>query len=553
MDCDRIRDDLGRREAGLLDAGAAEDLSRHLAACDGCRAFSARMRKLVAVLEEYPEVRQLPKRSGFRRLSRSRVAAIAAALLMAVLVPTIGPLVGPRTVLEGGFDVPSRGVVVARDSSSSLVAHDHRMRLRKGTRVRIVSASEVVLEEGRLDVSGLREGASGLKIGTPLGRIEVLGTQFVVEVTPVNKSQAAVAAGSFVVGVMVSSGVVSYGDHRLGAGQGIVDETGKAPRRVAADDLERRRRASAERERELETRLAALSVEKDRLGQDLAALGRGVAPAVRAPLTPGQRRDRVRRLAQVMVKSFFLSRAAVETPVPPLDEKELQRLVQEKGSVEIERTVSTRVEVDVKAMEEALRLADEVGMNFFTPTSFLTKPDVVEELMLAVLEANGTVAASVRPAVEAAVRSAYEPLQGPWESKLRKHVEEARAVQRALTQLESTLTPAQVAEVYHTARSIVSIPEYAVFPAGDPKWRAEWVDRMAKDIGLDAASRPFLDTAVDEMVGRIGKLPGRLGSDPKSDFDYTLRCREQGAELVRQLSARFPDLKDKIDFAVEPR
>ena len=57
MDCDRIRDDLGRREAGLLDPGAIQDLERHLAGCDGCRAYSRRMRRLVAVLEEYPQIR----------------------------------------------------------------------------------------------------------------------------------------------------------------------------------------------------------------------------------------------------------------------------------------------------------------------------------------------------------------------------------------------------------------------------------------------------------------------------------------------------------------
>ena len=110
---------------------------------------------------------------------------VAAALLMALAVPLVSPLLGPRMTLEGGFDLPSRGVLLAQDSRSSLVAHEHRMRFRKGTRVRIVGADEVFLEEGRLDVSGLREGASGLKIGTPLGRVVVVGTRFVVEVTPV--------------------------------------------------------------------------------------------------------------------------------------------------------------------------------------------------------------------------------------------------------------------------------------------------------------------------------------------------------------------------------
>jgi hypothetical protein len=551
MDCDQIRDDLGRREAGLLDPGAAADLEGHLAVCDGCRAWSRRMTKLVAVLEDYPEVRELPRRSPLRRLARGRAAVVAAALLAALAVPLAGPLLGPRTTLEGAFEQPSRRVLVATDSSSALVAAEHRMRFRKGTRVRIVGADEVFLEEGRLDVTGLREGASGLKIGTPLGRVKVLGTRFVMEVTPVKKSQAAVAAGSFVVGVMVSSGVVTYADyHRLEAGQGIVEETGKSPRRVAATDVDRRLRTAAEREREMETRIAALGVEKERLGRELAALARGEAPAPRTPLSPDDRRARSRRLAQVLVKSFYSARTEANEIPFPVDEEEWKRLLQEKGTVTVEQRIETRGEVDGKAMAEVLELSSDLGMNFFDSASFCSTAEMTEELMVAVLEARAPQASAMRPAVEAAVRSAYAALPGTWESRTEERLAQARAVQGALAQLEGTLSVDQMKDLYRTGKAILSVPEYGIMAYGDATWRAGWIDRMAKDMDLGPAERPALVAAIDETFGRP---PGQSGSGPKDDFEAMVRIREQGADFVRRLSARFPDRKAKIDHAVDPK
>ena len=98
MDCDRIRDDLGRREAGLLDPGAILDLERHLAGCDACRIYSRKMKTLVGLLEEFPEVRTLPRPSALRRLSHGRVAVVAAALLMALAVPLVGCRLGVGVV-----------------------------------------------------------------------------------------------------------------------------------------------------------------------------------------------------------------------------------------------------------------------------------------------------------------------------------------------------------------------------------------------------------------------------------------------------------------------
>jgi len=552
MDCDRIRDDLGRREAGLLDPGAIQDLERHLEGCDACRVYSKRMRTLVGLLEEFPEVRTLPRPSALRRLSHGRVAVVAAALLMALAVPLVGPLIGPRVALEGGFDVPSRGVLVAQDSRSSLVAHEHRMRFRKGTRVRVVAADEVFLEEGRLDVSGLRDGASGLKIGTPLGRVAVVGTRFVVEVTPVNRTQAAVAAGSFVVGVMVSSGVVTYADyHRLEAGQGIVDETGKAPRRVAAADVERRLRSAADREREMETRIAALGVEKERLRSGLAALQRGEVPASKAPLTPDERRVRTRRLAQAMVKTMYQPRA-VEKGSIPLDEETLKRLA--KGeTVQVEQELQTRVDVDGKAMAEVLELASDLGVNFFDPASFCAKADVVEELLVAVLEARAASASTLRPAVENAVRSAYAALSGPWDSKAEERLAQARAVQSAFAQLENSLSAAQMTDLYETGRNVLPAHDLLILSHADAKYRSEWVDRVATAMELDPAERPVLEAAANEMLGKLAKTVVGSGTNAKEIFQNGIRAREAEVELARQLAARFPAKKSKIDDALDPR
>lgn len=550
MDCDRVRDDLGRREIGTLDPAGELDLERHLLACGGCRAYSRRMKKLVAVLEEYPEIRELPKRPAFRRLTRGRVSVIAAALLAALAVPALGPLLGPGVTLEGAFDLPRKGILVAKDSASALVAHEHRMRCRKGTRVRIVRSDEFFLEEGRLDVSGLREGVSGLGIGTPLGRIEVVGTRFVVEVIPSGDLETRAAPATFVVGVMVSSGTVTYaGSHRLIAGQGILDETGKALRQVTAAGLERRLYASVDRERELETRLAALSIEKEQLGRDLAARGQGEGPAPQIPLSPDDRRMRTRQLAQVLVRSFYKSvpRAGENSSILP-DEKEWNRLTKDKDALTV-----TETDVDGKALSEALPLSNELGMNFFEPASYLSKTEMVEELMMAVLEARAEAAAGLRPTVEAAVRSAYSPLAGTWKTRSEERLAQAHAIQSALHQLEGSLSGVQMGDLYETARRVLSPSEYTFFAAVDSKWRAQWVEHLSTALGLDATNRSVLEEVVNENLGRLEQIAAPAASDAKIGFEYSVRCREVAAELVRQLSVRFPDRKEKIDHALDPR
>ena len=350
---------------------------------------------------------------------------------------------------------------------------------------------------------------------------------------------------------MVSSGVVTYAEYqRLEAGQGIVEETGKPARRVAAADVERRLRTAAERERDMETRIAAFGVEKERLSSDLAALQRGETPAPKAPLTPEDRRVRTRRLAQALVKS--LHPGSVDQGTLSLDEDTRKRLAAGE-TVTVEHEVQTRVEVDGKVLAEVLELSDDLGMNYFEPTSFCSKSEMVEELMIAVLEARAASASTLRPAVESAVRSAYATLSGPFASKSEERVAQARAVQSALAQLENSLDAGQMKDLYRTAGELLRIPEYGILAHGDAKYRAGWVDRVAAAMELDPASRPILEAAVDEMAGRLGKAQGRFGPGSKNDFDYMIRCREAGVELARQLSARFPDKKAKIDYALEPK
>jgi hypothetical protein len=131
-------------------------------------------------------------------------------------------------------------------------------------------------------------------------------------------------------------------------------------------------------------------------------------------------------------------------------------------------------------------------------------------------------------------------------------VAQARAVQGALTQLEGSLSAAQMNGLYETARTILTAPDFAMLAHADAKYRGEWVDRVAKTMELDPADRPVLEAGVDELVGKLGKIHEDLGSGGKNALDYMIRCREAGAELVRQLSARFPDRKDKIVNALDP-
>ena len=55
MDCERYRDGMARRVTGLLAPSEEEELSRHLADCEGCRGESARLKTLVSVLGAFPE------------------------------------------------------------------------------------------------------------------------------------------------------------------------------------------------------------------------------------------------------------------------------------------------------------------------------------------------------------------------------------------------------------------------------------------------------------------------------------------------------------------
>src|SRR5262245_57751732 len=175
MDCERYRDGVARRVTGLLSASEEEDLSRHLAECAGCRGESARLKRLVSVLNAFPE----EDWTEAPRKARSKGAAwmpFAAALLVAVGILAALPLLKSRPVLEGEFGRAADG---SWSGSGAVEIAGHRCVCRKDTRFRLVGSKELFLEEGRLDVSG---SGREFRIGTPLGPVDVLGTDFVVEV-----------------------------------------------------------------------------------------------------------------------------------------------------------------------------------------------------------------------------------------------------------------------------------------------------------------------------------------------------------------------------------
>src|SRR5207244_1472411 len=159
---------------------------------------------------------------------------------------------------------------------------------------------------------------------------------------------------------------------------------------------------------------------------------------------------------------------------------------------------------------------------FLDSSSFLENPDMVEELIMATLEARAASASGLRSAVEGAVRTAYGSLPGTWDFKTGERLAKVCAMQSALVQLEGNLSADHMGDLYHAARAMLTTPDYAILVHADSKWRTEWVDRLAKTMELDAANRPVLDAAVDEMQARLGKFQGQFGADAKTAFNYSI-------------------------------
>ncbi|RPH47084.1 MAG: hypothetical protein EHM91_06515, partial [Planctomycetota bacterium] len=398
MDCERYRDGMARRVTGLLSASEEEELSRHLAACEGCRGESARLKKLVAVLGAFPEEdwSEAPRKAPVRR---SLWMPLAAAILLAIGVSVAAPLLGARPRLQGDFVRGSDGIWSASDGSVAVEIAGHRCVCRKDTRLRLEGPKQLFLEEGRLDVSG---SGREFRIGTPLGPIDVLGTDFVVEVKAVKKGSI---AGGVVVGILVSSGVVSHADLRIERGQAAVAETGKPARRVDSRALDHRLRTVQENARDLERKLAAVEFEKSKLAADLAAAQSGKPPASAVKLTPADRRERFRSLARLFVRENAPYEIELPETLPD-------------GKTEV--VVSTERSVDAKMMQEALTAANDLGIPIFSTASALVYPEFAQEVLLEMLQGKDGTEAVDRSLVEAAVQQAYASLKESYEFSFEK-------------------------------------------------------------------------------------------------------------------------------------
>jgi hypothetical protein len=515
VSCDRYRDWIGERRTGILPEERGRELDAHLASCAACRTVSARLGRLVALLEVFPAPASLPGPSRRRRWW----PAVAAAALAALAVPAIGGL-PERPTLEGAFEEVD-GAYVARDANASVVLAGHRLRCAKGTRLRLSGRNDCLLEAGRLDVASIRAGATGLGVDTPLGRIDVIGTEFIVEVTPVNK---AAAGTSFLVGLLVSSGAVSYAERehrlRLEAGQGVVAESGKPPRKVVAAELEHRRRASFDQARGLERALAALELERDRLKRELEA---GAAPAPKPPLTPSERRDRLRRVARFFATDLLgVSRSAPEEGPPPDSFTET---------------------IDSTVMADALSAATEAGVSLFEPRTLLARPEFIEELILAVGKGN----AALTPAgVEVVVRGARAGLEGPWETTLEERRDQARTLERALRDVDPLLPQKDREELQRAASGLIGVPGFVVL--GDAPSREQWTSRLLDTLQLDAGQRalaqPVVATWFERRSAEAAPAEGR-------HLSWLVRQREHAADLARELHRFFPDRKDRLELAIE--
>jgi hypothetical protein len=523
---------MARRVTGLLSPSEEEDLSRHLADCEGCRGESARLKKLVAVLGAFPEEdwSEAPRKVGVRG---SFWMPIAAAILMAVGITVAAPWMGTRPRLEGEFARGTDGTWTAAGASSAVEIAGHRCVCRKDTRIRLAGPKELVLEEGRLDVSGIgRE----FRVGTPLGPVDVLGTDFVVEVKTVKKGSI---AGGVVVGILVSSGVVSYADLRLERGQAAVAETDTPARRVDSKALDNRLRIVQENGRDLERKLAALEFEKSKLAGDLAAVQSGKPPAAAVKLTPEDRRERFRRLARLFVRQNAPYQVEIPETLPD-------------GKTEV--VVSTDRTVDAKMMAEALAAANDLGVPIFTLSPALVHPEFAQELFLQMLEGKGGADAVPQAPVEAAVQQAYASVREPYEFAFDKNLAALQAFGRALDQLANGLSPDRAAKLYEAASWLIgteaapiATPVPAAGVASLEASATAFADSLGKVLGVDESQTQLLRTMVTEWYPSLMKDPLPEKPTYRDRLQATLRARERTVELARRLATAMPDKKFRIE------
>lgn len=529
MDCERVRDGMALRVTGPLPPSEEEGLSRHLAECDGCRIESARLKRLVSVLASFPEEESRPATPAKRK--PPIWLAVAAAALFALGVSLAAPRWGDRPTLEGDFVQGADGTWTASSGSSAVDLAGHRGLCRKGTRFRIAGAKEIELDSGRLDVTG--KGGT-FRVGTPLGRVDVLGTDFTVEVMPVKK--IGTLGGGFLVGVFVSSGVVSYGDLRLERGQAAVAETGKSPRKVQARELDYRLKTAQDAGRDFERKLAALDLEKARLAADLDAARSGKPAPAPVKLAPADRRERFRRLAR------FWAADQLREPSRIPDEEETP-----------DATAKERSGMDQKLMAEAVAAANELGVPLFSPSSVLFHREFAQELLMQVLDGKDGSENVHRALVEAAVQQAYEPLQETYEFRFEKTLAALQAFARTIDRLESSLPAKAMETVTHLASAFIGSVALPSFSAEAGKTfttegvASTYSSLLARNLGLEEHQVPILQAAVNEWIPPVmtDLYPDKVGE--REMLRYTLRARERTVELARRLVAKFPDKREKIE------
>jgi hypothetical protein len=510
-----------------LPSSEEEELARHLAECDGCRVESARMKRLVSVLHSFPEEdwsRPLP---AMKRTPPIWMA-VAAAVLFALGVFLAVPRWGSRPTLEGDFVQGPDGTWTASGASSAVDLADHRCACRKGTRIRISGRRELQLDSGRLDVTG--QGGK-FAIGTPLGRIDVLGTDFTVEVMPMKK--AGTIGGGFLVGVFVSSGVVSYADLRVEPGQAVVAETGKPARKVQGRELEHRLRTAQEAGRDLERKLAALDFERSRLAGELAAAQGGKPAPAPAKLTPEDRRERFRRLARHYVRD-----QGVGTIPPEGDDPE---------------AVAAKNRLDQNILAEAVAAANDLGVPVFSASSILIHREFAQELLLEALEMSGGSKETHRALIDAAVEQAYATLKESSEFGFEKSLAALQAFGRAIDRLENGLPAKEMEGVVRVASAMMGAGPLPSFSTGAAQSftpdgvAGVYSSILVKNMGLEENQAPIVQAAVNEWMPSVmaDTYPDNVGK--REHLRYMLRARERTVTLARRLIAKFPDKKERIE------
>lgn len=198
MTCAECRERLAEADAEVV---------LHLEACADCRRERARHERLMGLLEAFPAAESAARPPRVRRLPL--ILGMAAGVLLAFGLARRDPQAGE---LAG-----------------------HRLTALPGTVWERRGPAEAELRRGVLHVRG---SGGGLTIRTPAARVEVIGTEFWMEVEDDMNRVGRIGTGA-VLGIVVTAGAVrvsnAHGELRVGAGQRATASASTAP--AAAADL----------------------------------------------------------------------------------------------------------------------------------------------------------------------------------------------------------------------------------------------------------------------------------------------------------------------------